>query len=176
MMSFVDHIELMGNVSATIENYRYEEIEEIYLLERKANPYPWSRTNFIDSYNNGHICAGVKVKDKWIAHAVFMIAAHDAELLIIAVDPNWQQCGVAKLFLKMMFARLAVIADILFLEVRESNLVAIKLYESLGLNCTGRRPGYYPIKNATDKFETTYEDALLYAMDLSIFKNHDQNN
>jgi ribosomal-protein-alanine N-acetyltransferase len=47
----------------------------------------------------------------------------------------------------------------MYLEVRPSNLIAYKLYESLGFNEVGVRPNYYPAFVGR-------EDALVLAMDL----------
>jgi len=43
--------------------------------------------------------------------------------------------------------------------VRPSNAAAMSLYESVGFNEIGRRPGYYPASNGR-------EDALVMAMEL----------
>jgi ribosomal-protein-alanine N-acetyltransferase len=38
----------------------------------------------------------------------------------------------------------------MFLEVRSSNVSAITLYESIGFNEMGVRPGYYPAHNGRE--------------------------
>jgi ribosomal-protein-alanine N-acetyltransferase len=47
-----------------------------------------------------------------------------------------------------------------FLEVRPSNTAAVALYESLGFNEIGMRPGYYKTENGER------EDALMMAYTL----------
>jgi ribosomal-protein-alanine N-acetyltransferase len=47
----------------------------------------------------------------------------------------------------------------MFLEVRTSNTSAITLYESIGFNEMGLRPGYYPAQHGR-------EDALLMGVAL----------
>jgi ribosomal-protein-alanine N-acetyltransferase len=49
------------------------------------------------------------------------------------------------------------VASKIFLEVRESNLPARRLYEKHGFHETGRRRGYY---------QNPAEDAILYVRDL----------
>jgi ribosomal-protein-alanine N-acetyltransferase len=50
----------------------------------------------------------------------------------------------------------------IFLEVRQSNLVAQRLYESNGFNRLGVRHGYYPDRGGR-------EDAIIYAKHLTNF-------
>jgi ribosomal-protein-alanine N-acetyltransferase len=50
-------------------------------------------------------------------------------------------------------------ADYLFLEVRPSNVTAVRLYESLGLQQVGLRRGYYQAQNGR-------EDALVMRLSL----------
>jgi len=68
-------------------------------------------------------------------------APGEREILFIAVAPAYRRCGIAKELLKR---ELAVSSGEWFLEVRESNLAAIRLYESLGFRIAGRRENYYP--------------------------------
>jgi len=80
-------------------------------------------------------------------------AAGEAELLRIAVDPGRRGEGLGRLLLEACQEDLAIEGmPHLFLEVRVSNLPAIRLYETCGWTSCGRRPGYYP----------DGEDALLF--------------
>lgn len=131
--------------------------------EKKANPYPWTQRDFDSSINSSHICIGVFVDEKkLIAHGVFSIAADESELLNIAVVPEYQGKGVAKALMENMCRELGGVAKEIFLEVRESNQNAISLYESLGFNCLGERPNYYPLKSGAR------EDALIYGLTLNL--------
>jgi len=66
-----------------------------------------------------------------------MTAETEREILNIAVSPEFRRMGIAT-------ALIHSIEDAeVFLEVRESNRVAQKLYENLGFEDVGRRPGYY---------------------------------
>lgn len=68
-----------------------------------------------------------------------VIVEAEAELLSIAVAPEYRRQGIAKLLL-------AQLPDLpVFLEVRVSNEGAIQLYESQGFRITGRRKGYYKL-------------------------------
>ncbi len=67
------------------------------------------------------------------------LAPGEHEILNLAVAPEARRTGLARALLAHV---LATPGD-WFLEVRESNLAAIRLYESTGFRPTGTRPGYY---------------------------------
>jgi ribosomal protein S18 acetylase RimI-like enzyme len=64
----------------------------------------------------------------------------EREILNIAVHADLRRLGVATQLLRNQMTRWP---GIHFLEVRESNVSARRLYERLGFEATGTRPGYY---------------------------------
>jgi len=76
--------------------------------------------------------------------ALAQVAADEAEILTLGVEPTWRRQGVAKRLLegiKRGAARGG--ARALFLEVAASNEPAIALYAKNGFAESGRRKGYY---------------------------------
>ncbi len=67
-------------------------------------------------------------------------APHEREILNFAVDPSARGRGIASALLQVELRRPK---NQWFLEVRESNVRAIKLYESAGFRVAGRRESYY---------------------------------
>jgi ribosomal-protein-alanine N-acetyltransferase len=64
----------------------------------------------------------------------------EREILNVAVHPDFRRHRVATGLLR---AELARWPGAHFLEVRESNLAARRLYDALGFQSVGARPGYY---------------------------------
>jgi ribosomal-protein-alanine N-acetyltransferase len=64
----------------------------------------------------------------------------EMEILDVAVDPDFRRRGVARGLIQRL---LEDYRGAVFLEVRQSNLPARKLYHSLGFEVTGVRPDYY---------------------------------
>jgi len=64
-------------------------------------------------------------------------------IMNVAVDPDRRRAGVATALLLDLFARLDGPHVRFTLEVRESNLPAIALYERYGFRSAGRRRRYY---------------------------------
>ena len=76
--------------------------------------------------------------------ACFRVTATEAELLNLAVLPLVRRQGTGSRLLKHVFQEVAQRgAERIFLEVRESNVAAWRLYERFGFQPVGRRRGYY---------------------------------
>jgi [ribosomal protein S18]-alanine N-acetyltransferase len=64
----------------------------------------------------------------------------EGELLNLAVSPDFRRTGVARALLKVFLREFSAGA---YLEVRESNAVALNLYKSMGFEEVNRRAEYY---------------------------------
>ena len=73
-----------------------------------------------------------------------IVAAHEMELLNLAVGPNWRRRGCASALLNAALTECHKNGfNAVFLEVRESNQPAIAFYKNHGFAQSGRRPAYY---------------------------------
>ena len=83
-------------------------------------------------------------KEKIIGYYIALIAQDQCELLNITVIKNNQNLGMGNFFLKHLisFCKAYKVAN-MFLEVRVSNIAAIRLYEKNGFNELGVRDNYY---------------------------------
>jgi [ribosomal protein S18]-alanine N-acetyltransferase len=105
----------------------------------------WTRQDMAELVASRGIAGVVlQVEDEAIGFAVWRIAADEAELLTIAVLPNWRRRGAGRKLLD------AVIADArearahsLFLEVGTDNPPALALYGKAGFAAVGSRQAYY---------------------------------
>jgi ribosomal-protein-alanine N-acetyltransferase len=92
----------------------------------------------------------------------FLVArriASDLEILNFAVRPDARRNGVGTCLVREALAwGKSFKAHRAFLEVRSSNLAALRFYERHGFEVTGRRPRYYG---------TPVEDALVLAVTLA---------
>ncbi len=76
------------------------------------------------------------------------------EITNVMLLPEYRGRGIGKQMLTQLLERGRKLgANDFTLEVRESNTVAIKLYESLGFESAGKRPGFY---------SNPAEDAVIY--------------
>ena len=86
-------------------------------------------------------CLVATVQDRLAGFAVVRrTAADELEILNIAVDPPFRRRGVARCLMQQLLANFR---GNVYLEVRQSNLAARKLYHSLGFEAIGVRNHYY---------------------------------
>jgi [ribosomal protein S18]-alanine N-acetyltransferase len=129
-------------------------------IERSLYAFPWSLGNFRDSLEAGYDCWVACEDRQVIGYAILMVALDEAHLLNIAVAAPWQNRGLGRAFLDYMLgvAREAK-CEIVYLEVRPSNLAARHLYREAGFQQIAIRPGYYPATGGR-------EDALFLGITL----------
>ncbi|MEN1940064.1 ribosomal protein S18-alanine N-acetyltransferase [Luteimonas sp. MJ246] len=140
---------------------RVEDLDAVMAVELRAYPYPWSIGIFRDCLFAGYPAWVLLEGGAFIGHGVLSVAADEAHVLNICIDPARQGRGHGRWLLRgMVEAARGHGACRVFLEVRPSNPAAIALYEDEGFNEIGRRPRYYP----ADKGRR--EDAIVMAMEL----------
>jgi|TARA_B110000037_G_C16808082_1_gene378384 ribosomal-protein-alanine N-acetyltransferase len=139
-----------------------KDLDDITKIESNCHLSPWTRMNFIDSYEAKNLFKVLRNENDIIGYYIALFATDECQLLNITVKPELQKNGFGQLMLKSLFAdcRKAHMSNI-FLEVRKSNLLAIRLYEKNGFNEIGIRNNYY--KN---KGKDTNEDAILMGLAL----------
>jgi [ribosomal protein S18]-alanine N-acetyltransferase len=108
---------------------------------------PWEETDFEQLFlAPGAFADGaIDAKDERLAGFVLSrIAADEAEILTLAVAPEWRRRGVAASLLAPHLSGLAANgAARLFLEVDAENIAARALYAKLGFEEVGERKAYY---------------------------------
>lgn len=79
-----------------------------------------------------------------IGFLILRVAADEAEVLTIAVDPRQRRRGIGEVLMRAALSRLyADRVASLFLEVDAANAGALALYRKLGFRKVGERRGYY---------------------------------
>ena len=124
---------------------RMADLPEVAHLEKSLYAFPWSLGNFRDSLTAGYDCWTVTHGETVIGYAVLMVALDEAHLLNFAIAAEWQNQGIGRGFLTHMIevAKQAA-CQIVYLEVRPSNIPARHLYKTMGFQQIAIRPEYYP--------------------------------
>jgi ribosomal-protein-alanine N-acetyltransferase len=128
------------------------DIDAVMAVELQAYPFPWSRGHFTDS-----LAAGYEAQLLWaeptprrgqgelLGYYIAMPGVEELHLLNLTVTPLRQGQGLALVLLAhLASAGQRLGAAQLWLEVRESNLRARRIYERWGFAAVGLRRGYYP--------------------------------
>lgn len=135
------------------------DISDILRIEQDMYNYPWSEGVFRDCLRVGYFNWAFIKDDKFIGYAILSIAVGEAHILNICLDRAYTGQGLGEKFLsELMVLAKNKGADCVFLEVRVSNISAIKLYEKLGFKQIGERKKYYQCADGR-------EDAIVFSLD-----------
>jgi ribosomal-protein-alanine N-acetyltransferase len=121
------------------------DLSAVLVVERAAYFSPWAESHFRDSLRQDHECWVLVAGETFLGHGVLSAAAHEGELLNLCIAPQAQGQGLGAHLLSHLLDRARARAcDEVFLEVRDSNGAARRLYRRAGFQEIGRRRGYYP--------------------------------
>lgn len=129
-----------------------EDLPIVALIEEKIFSTPWSEKAFEDSLESSNTIYIVAEKDSnVVGYCGLYMSLDEGNITNVAIAPEYRRQHMAENMLHHMF-KLAKEKGIInaFLEVRETNVVAIKLYEKLGFKEAGTRKNFYqkPLENA----------------------------
>ncbi|UZE95584.1 ribosomal protein S18-alanine N-acetyltransferase [Alkalimarinus alittae] len=122
------------------------DLTQVLVIERNAYSHPWSDGNFRDSLTGNDEVWLLESEGIILGHGIISVAVGEAHLLNICVASNYQRQGLGRHIIRYLIGRSQALgADIMFLEVRESNAAAYALYLSEGYEQIGVRKNYYPL-------------------------------
>ncbi len=124
---------------------REHDLAQVVAVEQRSYDFPWTLGVFADCLRVGYCCWSATVDDALVGYAVMAVAAGEAHVLNICIDPAYRRRGYGRRLLDHLL-ELAVghRSIIVFLEVRPSNLGALALYAEAGFERIAVRRGYYP--------------------------------
>ncbi len=138
-----------------------EDIGEVMAIEARVYPHGWSEGIFRDCLRVHYSCWVLEQGDKIIGYGIMSVAAGEAHILNIAISPESQSKGLGReLLMHLLQTGKRLGAEDAFLEVRPSNRIAVRLYETIGFHQVGLRSDYYPAEKGR-------EDAVIMARELS---------
>ncbi len=138
-----------------IRSMEADDLSQVMEIEHASFTAPWTLDTFKGLLRHPDVCLLAAVADGDIVYgyAAMWFAGREAKLGDLAVGSEYRRRGIGRSLL------LAALKDAkargtrsVFLEVRESNEVAVAMYEAQGFEVIGRRAGYY---------ELPAEDALV---------------
>ena len=112
-------------------------------IEQHVQSHPWSSKQFeesIDSYQ----ATVIEQHGEVVGFCILQPVLDEANLLLMAIHPSRQGKGFGFKLLDQSITLLKNNPIQIFLEVRESNLSAIALYEKSGFHQIDLRRNYYP--------------------------------
>jgi len=146
-------------ISPLVREMRDEDLSAVALLEATSFSAPWSEETFRTLLGRpAAVLRVLELEHEIVAYAVLWCIQDQGELANIAVQPSHRGKGLGSLLLDhlLSLSRERGVED-LFLEVRESNVVAREMYLRRGFDEVGRRADYY---------DEPAEDALVLRLKL----------
>lgn len=136
------------------------DIPAMFSIEQQATSHPWTQALFESCFGERYFNAVLLQDEQIRGFYIGQLIAGEASLFDLAVAPVAQGQGFGRLLLEDFIAN-ADHRDAFecWLEVRESNHRAIRLYQQAGFHQTGKRPNYYPTA-------TGQEDAIMMGLPL----------
>lgn len=133
-------------------------IDEILVIESSTHSAPWSRKSFENELEHKYgVFLVALIEGKVIGYGGTWVLVDEAHVTNVVVSPEFRGEGIGRKLMNEMLLKArdkgAVCAT---LELRKSNEVALKLYESMGFVMATVRKAYYP---------DNQEDALVMMMD-----------
>ena len=116
----------------------------MHAIERAAFSDPWSAAQLRECLAPGVDFLVAVRGDAVAGYAVAVHAADEGEILNLCVAPAARRAGLGRALVRALLDCLARRgARAAYLEVRDSNQAARRLYERAGFTPVGRRRGYY---------------------------------
>lgn len=132
------------------------DLDEVYEIEKISFSMPWTKQMWMDEMIKSQIANHLvaRLDGKILGYAGFWLIIDEAEIVNIAVHPEYRRKGIGNLLLKELL-NLAKTkeAKLVTLEVRETNESAKNLYSKSGFQLIAIRKKFY---------KDTNEDALVY--------------
>jgi ribosomal-protein-alanine N-acetyltransferase len=122
----------------------HEDLSQVSDIERRSYDFPWSHGVFRDCLLAGYTCIVLERADTIAGYGILSVAAGEAHVLNLCVDPEYRRLGYGDRLLDEMLrrAKAASVKEI-FLEVRPSNVNALSLYRKKGFRQIAHRRAYY---------------------------------
>ena len=144
-----------------IRRMTLEDLPVVMHIDGLSLPTPWSERNFryelIENLASQLLVAEASGKDAQVLGFIgFWILVDEAHISTIAVHPDHRRRGIGGLLLRgAIQMAIPLGANMITLEVRQSNIGAINLYAKQGFQVVGRRREYY---------RDNHEDAILMTL------------
>ncbi|QBO36575.1 ribosomal-protein-alanine N-acetyltransferase [Periweissella cryptocerci] len=143
--------ELLGESEAKVTYREPLDGDELFELARMSyGVSPWSKQTFIHDLANQHASYQViLVNDIPAGFVAGTLIIDELSISNVAIIPAFQKQGLATKMMRAWLQKFPTDTHI-FLEVRESNVSARRLYEKLGFTLMSTRKEYYraPIEDA----------------------------
>ena len=132
-------------MAVSIRLWTENDLPIIQAAEKKCFDDPWTETMIKGEYARSDFFGLILESDgEFVGYLAATVLFEDGEIPKIAVLPNFRGKGYGKALMEGAFSEFQVRgAERVFLEVREGNIPAVRLYTGCGFETTRLRKRYY---------------------------------
>ena len=124
------------------------DVPAVAKIETKVQSHPWTFEQFEEA-GTAYQSTVIEQAGQVVGFCILQPVLDEANLLLMAINSAQQGKGLGYQLLDESIQLLKNNPVQIFLEVRESNTAAIKLYEKTGFHQIDLRKNYYPNTNGT---------------------------
>ncbi|TDF39735.1 ribosomal-protein-alanine N-acetyltransferase [Alteromonadaceae bacterium M269] len=136
--------------------------QNAFLLHQQSHSNPWSQTAFVDCLDKPYFGWQAIKKGEVVGYYIGLNVVGEVTLMDIGISKKHQGLGFGRDMLEHFFKQSQLQNGFeIWLEVRESNSRAIKLYETSGFELIEQRKNYYQLKSEVAGQPDSKEDALI---------------
>lgn len=129
------------------------DVAAVAKIEKSVQSHPWTLKQLEDAVT-AYQSTVIEQQGQVLGFCILQPVLDEANLLLMAIDPAQQGQGLGYQLLDASVAMLKNNPVQIFLEVRETNIAAIKLYEKSGFHQIDLRKNYYPGSNGMREHAT----------------------
>ncbi|MCI5569107.1 MAG: ribosomal protein S18-alanine N-acetyltransferase [Lachnospiraceae bacterium] len=135
-----------------IRSMGFEDIEAVVKIEKENFSVPWDENGFLSfMLREGTMFLTALNDNEVVGYCGLISAADEADITNVSVSQSMRKKGIGGMLLSELIKEAGESGiKKIFLEVRESNIPAISLYNGFGFKQVGMRKDYYekPVENA----------------------------
>jgi [ribosomal protein S18]-alanine N-acetyltransferase len=143
-----------------------DDLDGVLDVDRLSFPCSWTREMYDQELRHKEVAFLAVLRTPTVSvagYCAFRVVADELQINNVAVRPELRGAGYGRALVAFALRHASLAgARNAYLEVRRSNLVAQRLYASMGFGQVGVRPGYYT---------SPVEDALVMRRDVRILEH-----
>lgn len=137
-----------------------EDLPEVMAIEKTSFTTPWSETLFMNEiFKPRSLPKAALIGEKLVGYICGNYLLDEGHILNVTVHPDFRKQGIASQLVDHMLGLLKKEGCLtIFLEVRQSNEAALRMYEKAGFTEIAKRKAYFTIP---------VEDAIIMSLQMS---------
>ena len=136
----------------SVRDMQVSDLPAVIAIERASFTSPWSEDSVLSElYSSQSLTRVAVINESIVGYIIAKQVIDEGQLLDVAVKPECRQRGAAELLMRDLISGMKMKRVVkIFLEVRATNVAAIRLYEKFGFTTISTRRDYYknPVEDA----------------------------